>query len=137
MSLRLKSEDLDLLDVVLGLAPELRCTVLIGQEARKRGLSYPVESVNQLVDLLDGTALTVDNYQLDARTLRKFVPPERFPIQHEVELMALIHMALVRCRVEAATLMLEKLDLEKLDLGKLDLRGNRLRIKTNKNANQR
>jgi hypothetical protein len=109
--LRLRSQDLDLIDTALCLVPELRITILVGQEVRKRGLTYPIKSVNQLVDVLDGTALNVDGHQIDDETIRKFVSVERFPIQHEGELLGIIHMALMRCRIEAGRLILDKLHL--------------------------
>src|SRR4051795_8506709 len=84
--LRLRPQDLDLLDIVLCLAPELRIATFIGQWAREHGLVYPVETPTQLAELLGDEQLLLDGHKIDADSvLKSTCYNERFPLQHEGE----------------------------------------------------
>ena len=62
----LGDDDLELVDNVLCLVPELRVVAFLGREARKRGLKYPVTSVKQLTALLRKDSFMLRGHRVDA-----------------------------------------------------------------------
>jgi hypothetical protein len=100
--LTLAEPDLDLVELALCVHPELRIVVLIGQQARARGLRYPIEDVEELAALAGDERMELGEHVVDADSIRHAVPPEWFPISHEGELLTVVHRALLRCSVEAA-----------------------------------
>jgi len=95
--LSLTEADLDLLDLVLCVYPELRIVALLGQLARARGLRYPVESVRQLVELAGDHRLELGEHVIDAHEIGHAIPESWLPIAHEGEFLTIVHRALVRC----------------------------------------
>ena len=100
--LSLTEADLDLLDLVLCVYPELRIVALLGQLARARGLRYPVESVRQLVELAGDERMELGEHLVDAEQIGDAIPEEWLPIAHEGEFLTVVHRALVRCSAEAS-----------------------------------
>jgi len=96
------ADDLDLLDNVITVVPILRIVAAIGQEARKRGLHYPVASVADLGGCLGKASLHYLNHRIDPETIAHTMPESWFPIAHEGELLSRVHLALLRCEMEAA-----------------------------------
>ena len=109
LKLSLGEEDLDLVDNVLCLTPELRAVVRLGQEARQRGFTYPVTSPNALIRLLEGDSFEVDGHPVDAASIRHAMAAEWFPLEHEGELLSAIHLSIRRCQAEATAAALDDL----------------------------
>lgn len=101
MDLRLGPDDLDLLDNVLTVVPILRIVAAIGQEARKRGLKYPVSAAGDLVSHLGDKPLRLGEHRVDKQTIVHAMAESWFPIAHEGELLSRVHLALIRCEREA------------------------------------
>lgn len=108
IELDLTPEDLDLLDAVLCVVPELRVVTRLAQLARQAGLAYPVRSTDELTAVLRGDRLTLGGHGLDAESIARVMPDEWFPIAHEGELLSMVHLALVRCRWEAGPAALDE-----------------------------
>jgi hypothetical protein len=99
--LQLGAEDLELVDLVLCVAPELRIVCYLGQLARRRELSYPVESVEQLTHVLGDDSFQVGDHFINAGTVAEALAEEWFPLYHEGEFLSRTHLALIRCLAEA------------------------------------
>ena len=108
LDLSLTAGDLDLVDKVLCVVPELRIVAFLAQEARRRGLAYPIPSANQLVELLSKDSFQLAGHRVDPKSIVRALPKERFPLAHEGEFLSAIHMALHRCRAESTAVMLKK-----------------------------
>jgi hypothetical protein len=104
LDLQLSAKDLDLLDNVMTVTPILRVVAAIGQQARKRGLTYPVSAVGALQSCLRGKTLLYGDHRLDKHTIARAMHESWFPIMHEGELLSRVHLALLRCEMEAAQL---------------------------------
>ncbi|RJF90355.1 hypothetical protein [Sphingomonas cavernae] len=102
IDLQLAPEDLALLDNVLAIAPVLRIVTAIGQEARRRGLRYPVADRGALQSCIGADALKLGGHRIDADAVAHMMPESWFPIAHEGELLSRVHLALLRCEFEAA-----------------------------------
>ena len=98
--------ELDLIDMVLCIYPELRIVLSVGQQARIEGLSYPIESVERLAELLGGSQLELGAHRINSRSVVEMMAPEWFPIAHEGEFLSMAHLALVRCRSQAGNAQL-------------------------------
>jgi hypothetical protein len=109
LELSLGEEDLDLVDNVLCLAPELRIVVRLGQEARQRVVTYPVTSLKSLVRQLQGDSFELDGHRVDAASIRHAMAEDWFPLEHEGELLSAIHLAIRRCQAELAAETLDNL----------------------------
>lgn len=96
------ASDLDLLDLVLSVAPDLRAVAYLGKITRQRGLEYPVPSVATVAAILGDEQLEVGEFILGADDVVAALGPELFPLVHEGELLSAIHLALQRCRVQSA-----------------------------------
>jgi hypothetical protein len=107
--LSLEPEDLELVDNVLSVIPELRAVAFLGREARRRRLAYPVSGVEQLVALLRGDTFQVLGHLVDAESITEALPEEWFPLAHEGELLSAIHLGLRRCQAERAEALLDEL----------------------------
>ncbi|HEX6076555.1 MAG TPA: hypothetical protein VFZ32_14980 [Micromonosporaceae bacterium] len=92
---------MDLIDSVLCLQPELRVVIFLGQESRRRGLSYPVERPEQLAELIGDSAFDLAGHRVDRKTMIRALAEQWFPLTHEGELLSVICLALHRCRAEA------------------------------------
>lgn len=113
--LDLTEADLDLVDNVLCLIPELRAVARLGQEARRRGLRYPVTSAKHLVALLRRDSLDLDGHRVDAGSIIHALAKEWFPLAHEGELLSAIHLGIRRCEAEGAAAFLNELRSQRED----------------------
>ena len=104
IDLKLGVDDLDLLDNVTAVYPLLRIVTAIGQEARRRGVKYPIASGLELQSYLKGVKLVLGNHRIDRDAVVRTMPDAWFPIAHEGELLSRVHLALLRCEAEAAQL---------------------------------
>lgn len=105
----LDPEDLELVDNVLCVIPEMRAVAFLGREARRRGLTYPVSGVEQLVALLRGDTFEMLGHRVDADSITEALPAEWFPLDHEGELLSAIHLGLRRCQADRAGALLDEL----------------------------
>jgi hypothetical protein len=101
LELQLSPDDLDLLDNVLTVVPILRIVAAIGQETRRRGMTYPVSAVAELQSLLGDDTLVYGDHRIDRDTIAQAMPESWFPVTHEGELLSRVHLALLRCEFEA------------------------------------
>jgi hypothetical protein len=104
IELKLGAEDLDLLDNVTAIAPLLRIVTAIGQEARRRRVTYPIANARDLQSRLKRVRLVIGNHRIDSEAVARTMPDAWFPIAHEGELLSRVHLALLRCEAEAAQL---------------------------------
>ncbi|HJT58916.1 MAG TPA: hypothetical protein VJ761_20575 [Ktedonobacteraceae bacterium] len=100
--LSLSEADLGLLDLVLCVYPELRIVAYLGQIARSRELTYPIENVQQLVEAIGEDRFELGEHLIDAEQIAKAMPEEWFPLSHEGDFLTVVHRTLVRCSTEAA-----------------------------------
>jgi hypothetical protein len=110
IDLSLTGDDLGLIDMVLCVDPELRIVAFIGQGARQRGLSYPVESADQLTEVIGGDSFELSGHHIDARNVLRALAPEWFPLSHEGEFLSAVKLGLARCRTEAVRERLQNID---------------------------
>ena len=106
--LNLTTDDLDLVDLVLSVYPELRVVLYIGQRLRAKGTVYPIGSIKDLLTMLGEDTVIVGGHRIDAESVVGMMPREWFPIAHEGEMLSMAHLALVRCRNENTRLLLEQ-----------------------------
>src|SRR5262245_26766367 len=74
------------------------------QEARRRGVTYPVANARELKSHLKRVNLVFGNHRIDSEAVARTMPDAWFPIAHEGELLSRVHLALIRCEAEAAQL---------------------------------
>lgn len=101
LELCLGANDVDLLDRILCVVPELRIVTFLAQQARKRDLKYPISTVAELAGYLGRDCFELAGYRIDRKAVIDAMPGEWFPIAHEGEFLSAIHLALHRCRREA------------------------------------
>jgi hypothetical protein len=109
LDLSLGVDDLELVDQVLCLVPELRAVTLLVQEAHRRGLSYPVYGPDQIAELVNGDSFEVAGHRVDRESITHALPQEWFPLVHEGELLSVTHLAIRRCQAELAVARMEEL----------------------------
>lgn len=102
LPLTLTASDLELLDHVLCVYPELRIVAFLGQLARARQLAYPIREAATLAQALGEDRLELVEHRIDHQEIVSQLPHEWFPINHEGELLSAIHRALVTCSSRAA-----------------------------------
>jgi hypothetical protein len=108
LALSLGEGDLELVDSVLCLVPELRAVVRFGQEARRRGLTYPVGSAKQLLAVLRKESFRLGEQRVDAASIVHALAKEWFPLAHEGEFLSVVHLAIRRCLAENAAAHLDR-----------------------------
>lgn len=92
----------DILDKALKLVPELRIGVEAVQRARNSSLSYPIESVQEVLHLLHEESYRKEGHDITRASLPRFLTPELFPIQDEEDLIGKVYLSLLRCRESSA-----------------------------------
>lgn len=110
----LTPDDFEAMDVALSLIPELRLVALAIRRARRTGLTYPLTSPDQLKQLLGGKRkLVAAGHHIDAKSIRRYLIADDFPIENEGELASIVYIALNRCfRHEEIRLELEAYEQE-------------------------
>jgi hypothetical protein len=109
VELSLEERDLELVDNALCLIPELRAVVRFAQEARRRGVGYPITSPKQLMGFFRGQSLRLGELRVDTRSMAHALAEEWFPLAHEGELLSAIHLAIRRCQAENEAAALDEL----------------------------
>jgi hypothetical protein len=95
------AEDVELLQHVVELVPELLAVALAAKRARAMGLTLPVERVEDLLHALgEEESLTVGRHVLRREAISRFMPEWYFPIQDEDQLLRRCYVAMVACRQE-------------------------------------
>jgi hypothetical protein len=98
-------EDVDILDLVLHLRPELRICAEAVRQARLVGLEYPVTSVDDIFEMWRtdlGPRFPGVPVAIARDDVRQLFPPEVFPINDEAELIVRTNFAIHRCSYLAA-----------------------------------
>jgi hypothetical protein len=106
IELPLDADDLDLIDRVLCVVPELRIVAFLGQVARRRGLAYPVSTAKELVAILGDDSFELAGHRVDAESIQD-LPQEWFPLAHEGELLSVIYLGLHRCQANHTAALLD------------------------------
>jgi hypothetical protein len=91
--------DFDVLDLVLSLQPELRICALAVKRARTAGITYPIETVEVLSNLV-GEGFSGAGHRISIEDVPYFIPQVYLPIEHEGELVSRVYLGLIRCREE-------------------------------------
>ncbi|RQP21490.1 hypothetical protein [Piscinibacter terrae] len=99
-SLKFEPSDFDVIDLVLGLIPELRICATALKRARAAQLAYPVNSVQELFGLLENRRFSGGGHEFGTKDMKTFLSPHFFPIGNEGELVSRIYIALMRCKLE-------------------------------------
>lgn len=107
VKLSLGAQDLELIERVLCVVPELRIVAFLGQEARRRGLAYPVSTPKELAEVIGGDSFELAGHRVDAESIGD-LPNEWFPLAHEGELLSVIYLGLHRCQAMWKTAFLDQ-----------------------------
>jgi len=91
-------DDVEVLETAIDLLPELRASAIALRQARRIGLTYPIEDPKTLAKLLDKGAMKEAGYSINFADIISLLPPEYFPISDEGELIGRTYAAFVRCR---------------------------------------
>jgi hypothetical protein len=92
--------DFEILDLVTNLSPELRVSAAVLKQARAANLAYPIERVDDLIQLLNGERFIGGGHHITDQSIKQYMPAEFFPIEHEGDLVSRVYMALLRCKHE-------------------------------------
>jgi hypothetical protein len=96
-------DDFEILDLTVGLMPELRICAQAVKMARAAGIRYPIDGPDEIVDVVDEhTGFVGGGYEFSRERARVFLSPDLFPIEHEGELISRVFLALMRARREGA-----------------------------------
>jgi hypothetical protein len=96
-----EAEDVGLLQHVLELVPDLLAVALAAKRAKAMGLTFPVERVEDLFQVLgEEESLSVGRHVLGRQAISRFMPEGFFPIQDEDQLLRRSYVAMVACREE-------------------------------------
>jgi hypothetical protein len=95
---RLSAEDLPVLEIVLGLHPDLEMVLFVGIHARRLGLKYPLKSHKDLAKLFPGEKkqLMFRGHSVTYDQAVQFLSKEFFPIANEEEFLRRILISLQR-----------------------------------------
>lgn len=98
-------DDFEVLNLVVGLKPELGICALAVKRARQARVTYPIESRKQIASLLgEDRAISIAGHRLTVKSIDDYMPDEHFPIENEGELVSRVYIALGRCNREAQIL---------------------------------
>lgn len=103
IDIKFKPTDFEVTELALGIIPELRICAMALKWARKAGIHYPVEDVEQIVKAFPHTKFQGGGHEITTDSIRALMPSEYFPIQHEGELLSKAYLSLMRCKIEAAS----------------------------------
>lgn len=98
----LSASDFEVVAIALAMSPDLRLVALGLKRSRQLGLSYPIESVNQLVRILgDAKEVNFEGHSITEDSFRAHILVSDFPIASEQQLAMVLHLAQHRCRHRA------------------------------------
>jgi hypothetical protein len=96
-----EAEDVELLQHVVELVPELLAVALAAKRARAVGLRFPVKQVQDLFLVLgQEETLAVGRHVLGRKAISRFMPEGYFPIEDEDQLLHRSYVAMMACREE-------------------------------------
>jgi hypothetical protein len=97
-------EDFEVLDLAVSLFPDLRVSAFALKSARAAKVKYPIKSVEELIRRLKDGKLVAGRHVIEADEIRRYMPEDAFPIEHEGELLSRVYAGLGRRKYEMATL---------------------------------
>lgn len=95
-----KATEVDILNEVLDIVPELKVCAEAVRLHRARKLSYPIVDHDALFDLFEGQHLAIANHQIDRNLIGRYVHAGLFPIVDDQALMRVVYMALGACNTD-------------------------------------
>ena len=98
IDIKFEPADFEVTELALGIIPELRICALALKWARKAGIKYPVEDVEQILKAFPHKKFQGGGHEITAEGIRALMASEYFPIQHEGELLSKAYLALMRCK---------------------------------------
>jgi hypothetical protein len=95
-------EDFEVMELAMGVVPEVRVCALVLKWMRDANLQYPVQAVDDLIQAFQHKRFVGGGHAIDPDSIRAFMAKEYFPIKHEGELLSRTYLALMRCKNEAS-----------------------------------
>ncbi len=96
-------EDFEVIELTLGLMPELRICALAVKKARAAKVQYPLTGAEDMAFLLDSDGkFEGGGHSVRREDLTAYLHPEYFPIKTEAELVSRVYLGLRRCSEEFA-----------------------------------
>lgn len=93
-------EDFEVMELAMGVVPEVRVCALVLKWMRDANLQYPVLAVDEIVQAFPHERFVGGGHMIDSDGIRVFMAKEYFPIEHEGALLSRIYLALMRCKNE-------------------------------------
>jgi hypothetical protein len=93
-------EDFEVMELAMGVVPEVRVCALVLKWMRDANLRYPVQTVDDIVQAFPHERFVGGGHMIDPDSIRAFMAKEYFPIEHEGELLSRTYLALMRCKNE-------------------------------------
>lgn len=93
-------EDIEILNEVLDIVPELKICALAVKLHRKQGSRYPITDRQSLFDLFDGPKLAIANHLITREVIERYVHDSIFPINNDQALMRVVYLALGACNAD-------------------------------------
>ena len=94
---RFAAEDVDILNEVLDIVPELKVCVFAVRQRRSLGVAYPITGHDAVFDLFEGEELAIANHFINRKLIGRYLHPELFPINDDQSLMRAVYLALAAC----------------------------------------
>jgi len=95
-------EDFEVMELAMGVVPEVRLCAVVLKWARDGNLQYPVQGVDDIIQVFPHKQFVGCGHEIDPGGIRAFMAKEYFPIEHEGELLSRTYLALMRCKYEAS-----------------------------------
>ena len=96
------SEDIDILNDVLNIVPELKICVQAVSNRRRKNIPFPIVDHDGLFDLFDGNTLNIANHVINKSVIERYIQPNLFPIHTDDELMRVVYLGLGACNHDLA-----------------------------------
>lgn len=91
------AEDIDILNEVLDIVPELKVCAFAVRQRRKSGVAYPITSYDGLFNLFEGEDLAIANHRINRKLIERYLHPGLLPINDDQALMRAVYLALSAC----------------------------------------
>jgi hypothetical protein len=95
-------EDFEVMELAMGIVPEVRICALVLKWARHANLQYPIQSVDTIAQAFPHKRYTGGGHIIDPESIVAFMAKEYFPIDHEGELLSRTYLTLMRCKTESS-----------------------------------
>jgi hypothetical protein len=100
--IKFDQDDIDILNEVLDLIPELKISALAVKLQREKQCQccYPINDHNALFDLFEGEEILVKYHRINLKLIQRYVQPSLFPIANDKELAQAVYLALASCNTD-------------------------------------